>query len=314
MKVEEGKKGKFISYGHDRNVSATWQLRGMLIGVMNADNMDFAKEGRWWFARAVINKPEHRGQGIGSRMLSMLKYELLKQPSFKELLVSPGGYGEEEARQQRFYVKNGFVEIKEGKDKGAFLWTPQAKCACPCGKEAEVVKGDRIYRHRPDLADLRFFMCFSCGRYVGTHPDGVPKGTPADHETREARKKAHNAFDPLWRREVFTDSPPFASRSDAYRWLSTAMGVQEAHIGHMTSSEALRVVSLVRDYKTEAEKRDGRTGPEKETLRQLDRARPGTEEVHRSEATGSRSEEVEGQGDGGAGKALRPGSAPEGDR
>lgn len=252
--IEEGKKGKFISYGHDRNVTASWQLRGIIIGIINADNMDFAKPGRWWLARANINKPEHRGQGIGSRMMSMIKHELLRQPSFQEVIVTPGGYAEDEEKQKRFYVKNGFVEITEGPDKGAFLWAPQKTCACPCGQEAEIVRGDRIYRHRPDLADLRIFLCPSCGRYVGSHPDGTPKGTPADSETRNARRKAHDAFDPLWRKELFTKSS-FASRSDAYKWLSAEMGVQEAHIGHMTATEALRVVEIVKTYK--AEKSDG---------------------------------------------------------
>lgn len=46
---------------------------------------------------------------------------------------------------------------------------------------------------------------FGCSKYpvckgtMGTHPDGRPLGRPGDQETRTARKKAHEAFDSLWK-------------------------------------------------------------------------------------------------------------------
>jgi polyhydroxyalkanoate synthesis regulator phasin len=34
---------------------------------------------------------------------------------------------------------------------------------------------------------------------VGAHADGRPLGRPANKETREARRRAHDAFDQLWK-------------------------------------------------------------------------------------------------------------------
>ena len=115
---------------------------------------------------------------------------------------------------------------------------------CPCGKEARIVGGERIYPHRRDLYARRFFLC-ECGRYVGAHPNGQPKGTPADAETRAARMLAHEAFDPLWQRG------PFKSRGAAYRWLAERMGKDVVHIAEMDAAEARRVVTAVAEFHEE---------------------------------------------------------------
>lgn len=54
----------------------------------------------------------------------------------------------------------------------------------------------------------------------------VAKGTPANKALREARKKAHAAFDPIWKTNQM-------KRRDAYQWLASTLGipVQECHIG-----------------------------------------------------------------------------------
>lgn len=51
--------------------------------------------------------------------------------------------------------------------------------------------------------------------------------TPADAETREARKETHELFDPLWQKGEFE------SREDAYEWLADRMDipVDKCHIG-----------------------------------------------------------------------------------
>lgn len=52
--------------------------------------------------------------------------------------------------------------------------------------------------------------------------------TPADQETRNARKATHALFDPLWQ-----NGKRFASRKAAYTWLREAMGLSktDCHIG-----------------------------------------------------------------------------------
>ncbi|WP_446333007.1 zinc-finger-containing protein [Burkholderia pseudomallei] len=71
------------------------------------------------------------------------------------------------------------------------------------------------------------FLCRGCGSYVGMHPfTDIPLGTLADAATREARKRAKAAFNPLWQSGSMT-------RTEAYTWLAARLGVAVAacHIG-----------------------------------------------------------------------------------
>lgn len=120
-------------------------------------------------------------------------------------------------------------------------------CNCgECGAAAEMVGGDRIYPHRPDLSEKRFYLC-ACGAYVGTHPGTCqPLGTPASNATRRARSEAHAHFDALYK-EVGRRKPDGGSpRKRAYRWLAAKMDlhIDDCHIGMMDAAQAARVVEL----------------------------------------------------------------------
>lgn len=115
-----------------------------------------------------------------------------------------------------------------------------------CGRAAELVAGDDIYPHRPDLKALRFWRCVPCGAYVGCHKagngygDGTrPLGRLANAELRAAKSAAHAAFDPLWKSRQMR-------RSDAYRWLSDALGIpaNRTHIGEFDVETCRRVVAV----------------------------------------------------------------------
>jgi len=69
---------------------------------------------------------------------------------------------------------------------------------------------------------------------------GGATSTPADQETRDARRAAHAAFDPLWQGR----RAPM-SRSEAYRWLAYVLGCnqEQAHIGHLDADMARRVAA-----------------------------------------------------------------------
>lgn len=99
---------------------------------------------------------------------------------------------------------------------------------CPyCGGDAVFMEtSGHVYRH--DYGPI--FDCRPCDAYVGAHPNGEPKGTPAKKVLRELRKACHKSFDVLWQE----DSPEGRmTRSSAYGWLSNVMGVprRQAHIG-----------------------------------------------------------------------------------
>lgn len=113
---------------------------------------------------------------------------------------------------------------------------------CPyCGTQAELITGEEVYPHRPDLYDKRFYACDGCKARVGCHPNTTkPLGRLADDMLRKAKMQAHTAFDPLWREGSM-------SRKDAYAWLAEAMGVpnEECHMGMFDVEQCHKVVILV---------------------------------------------------------------------
>jgi ssDNA-binding Zn-finger/Zn-ribbon topoisomerase 1 len=96
------------------------------------------------------------------------------------------------------------------------------------------------------LRDGRHGKFWGCSKYPeckgahGAHPDGRPLGVPADKETKQARIKAHAAFDQMWKtREM--------SRTQAYQWLCEALGLakDEAHIGKFTKEQCARLCAIL---------------------------------------------------------------------
>lgn len=69
------------------------------------------------------------------------------------------------------------------------------------------------------------------------HKGGMP--TPADQQTRTARNKVHNFFDPLW------ETKEFKSRYKAYRWLSMKMEQKECHIGLFTLAQCEKAIKIL---------------------------------------------------------------------
>jgi hypothetical protein len=96
-----------------------------------------------------------------------------------------------------------------------------------CKQPAELVGGDVIYPHRPDLAGKKFWHCAPCRAYVGCHP-GTTKhlGLLANAELRKLKSHVHTAFDPLWRHHGMT-------RAQAYLWLAEGLGIdrRQCHVG-----------------------------------------------------------------------------------
>ena len=114
---------------------------------------------------------------------------------------------------------------------------------CPyCGNDAELSTGHKVYPHRSDLANLKIWACFPCDAWVGTHknsPTHAPLGRLANAELRMAKRKAHAAFDPLWKSGQM-------SRKKAYALLSEKMGLtpDETHIGMFDVEQCKTVIML----------------------------------------------------------------------
>ena len=117
------------------------------------------------------------------------------------------------------------------------------KCG-ECQQNCKLVGGKKIYPHRKDLYNLRFYKCPDCGAYAGCHGDSTrPKGVPANKATRDARMRTHALFDPLWKGKK--EIRRFASRKAAYKAMAADLGMSssEAHIGMMDVSKLHRVRS-----------------------------------------------------------------------
>lgn len=73
--------------------------------------------------------------------------------------------------------------------------------------------------------------------------------TPADYETRQARMKAHDSFDRLWKSGMF-------NRKEAYRELARYLRIkkEDAHIGQFDKTTALKVCDFVKNILAKREK------------------------------------------------------------
>lgn len=116
--------------------------------------------------------------------------------------------------------------------------------SCPlCSSEAELVGGDAIYPHRPDLAHKKFWKCPHHDTYVGCHPGtDKPLGRLADAPTRKLKSQAHAAFDPIWKNGGM-------KRGAAYGWLAQKLGIPKCvcHMGSMSDDNLRRVISICKE-------------------------------------------------------------------
>lgn len=76
------------------------------ISIASADRIF---DGRWYVSRVMVRE-NHRGKGVGSKLLNMMIEEIKSRPDKGDIIVTPGGYDGDTKRQFDFYKKNGFVE------------------------------------------------------------------------------------------------------------------------------------------------------------------------------------------------------------
>jgi hypothetical protein len=119
-------------------------------------------------------------------------------------------------------------------------------CAgCGTFVEARRTTGEELYPRREDLAFARFFVCDTCGAFVGTHK-GVwePLGCLATPEIKRWRKQIHALLDPLWHSGKI-------SRKRLYKRISREIG-HEYHTGDISSAEeGKRIYEVVKAIKDE---------------------------------------------------------------
>lgn len=129
---------------------------------------------------------------------------------------------------------------------------------CPyCNKNAELVNGDILYPHRPDLKYLKFYRCLPCDAYVGCHkkhPQYSPKGdTPlgrlANKKLRSLKRKVHNILDPLWKRET-KSRQRYSARKAVYKRLANEMGISldDTHVGMFDEVQCEEALKIIKEW------------------------------------------------------------------
>lgn len=109
---------------------------------------------------------------------------------------------------------------------------------CEKDVEARLTDGKERYPHRPDLYELPFWKCDTCGAYVGCHHKTdnptKPLGYLATPAILDARKKIHALLDPLWKSKKI-------KRGQAYAYVSKRLG-HTYHNGEIKTLEEARTI------------------------------------------------------------------------
>jgi len=117
---------------------------------------------------------------------------------------------------------------------------------CPeCGEPGRLVGSAVVYGGR-SYGPIWYCDCVKGATYVGCHRGTeTPLGTMANARLRYYRKRAHAAFDPLWKNKTAK-----MSRVQAYRWLASRINVpfEECHIA-MFDEETCKMVERVSRYR-----------------------------------------------------------------
>jgi len=108
---------------------------------------------------------------------------------------------------------------------------------CPyCNQPAKYGPNEEFYGKRYGRSYMCYY-CKPCDAYVGTHNNTTePLGTMANRELRQWRMKAHDAFDPFWRKWGM-------KRNEAYEMLNTAFG-KDIHIGSADIETCQKIIKL----------------------------------------------------------------------
>jgi zinc-finger-containing domain len=118
---------------------------------------------------------------------------------------------------------------------------------CPyCQSPAEQCTGADVYDN-PAHAQKILWRCRPCKAWVGCHPGtDVPLGRLANETLRKAKRRAHEAFDALWKPGT---KQRCQTRDRAYYWLSQRLRIKraECHIGMFDVDTCNRVVAACKE-------------------------------------------------------------------
>ena len=108
---------------------------------------------------------------------------------------------------------------------------------CPyCFELSELIDSKIVYGKSYGM----MYRCEPCEAHVGCH-QGTTKalGRLANGELRRLKSRAHDSFDPIWRKSSMT-------RRSAYHWLADELGItlEECHIGMFDLDTCKKVIEI----------------------------------------------------------------------
>lgn len=127
-------------------------------------------------------------------------------------------------------------------EKSDWLKRPD-KCHS-CGSERIICTENKII-YGSNYGDWPLiWYCYECTSLVSCHPNTtIPMGYMATQKVRQARRRAHKAFDPIHRKYKIM------SRTQAYKWLSSMMNIprEKCHISMLNEEQCEQVISLSKE-------------------------------------------------------------------
>lgn len=130
-----------------------------------------------------------------------------------------------------------------------------------CDRLARLTTGAEVYPNTAHLKTKKFWVCDPCKARVGCKEGtDMPLGNLADPHLRAARKKAHDAFTPLWKfMWSKKGGDQDAYRKKTYGWLASELHVpvEECRFILMEYELCLKAVQVCRDLQAELQKKYG---------------------------------------------------------
>jgi len=136
------------------------------------------------------------------------------------------------------WEKNPKVKVERTRD----IWC----CCCEITVPARLTTGFSMYPHRPDLAEVPFWICDVCLNFVGCHHKTKdftrPLGCIATPEIKEARGHIHKILDPLWKSKRI-------GRKELYKIISRYLGYEYHTSDIKDLAEARKIYRFILDLK-----------------------------------------------------------------
>ena len=120
---------------------------------------------------------------------------------------------------------------------------------CPyCNSPSVYVDSEEVYSRSYGM----IYLCRPCRAWVGVHKGTTkPLGRLANAELREWKKRAHAAFDPLWKAKIERQGcSKRKARGKGYTWLASQLGIstEECHIGMFDVEMCRKVIETCSPY------------------------------------------------------------------